>query len=104
MTMAMAAQEASFLRQLQIQMQGPAAIPSPLCIYIDSQPALDLVNNPCYHQRSKHIQAIYHFVRDTVHVEKEIEVEKIPSRQMGAHMLTKHASVVLSDITRNRWG
>ena len=55
--------------------------------------ALDLVNNPCYHQRSKHIQARYHFVRDGVHVEKEIEVEKIPSRQMGADMLTKHASV-----------
>ena len=28
-----------------------------------------------------------------MHVEKEIEVEKIPSEQMGADMLTKHASV-----------
>ena len=55
MALAMSAQEANFLRQLQIQMQGLAAIPSPICIYIDSQPALDLVNNPCYHQRSKHI-------------------------------------------------
>ena len=79
--------------QLSSPTSNPAAIPSPLCIYIDSQPALDLVNNPCYHQRSKHIQARYHFVRDRVHVEKEIEVEKIPSGQMGADMLTKHASV-----------
>ena len=74
-------------------MQGKAAIPKPICIYIDSQPALDLVNNPCYHNRSKHIQARYHFVRDRVYVEKEIEVENIPSGQMGADMLTKHASV-----------
>ena len=74
-------------------MQGPTVTPSPICIYIDSQPALDLVNNPVYHSRSKHIQARYHFVRDRVFVEKEIEVEKIPSRQMGADMMTKHASV-----------
>ena len=26
-------------------------------------------------------------------VEKEIKVERVPSRQMGADMLTKHASV-----------
>ena len=55
-------------------MLGPGAIPSPICIYIDSQPALDLVNNLFYHQRSKHIQAKYHFVTERVHVEKEIEV------------------------------
>ena len=35
----------------------------------------------------------YHFVRDRVFVEKEIEVERVPSGQMGADMLTKHASV-----------
>ena len=93
MALTMAAQEAIYLRQLQIQMQGKAAIPKLICIYIDSQPALDLVNNHCYHIRSKHIQARYHFVRDRVHVEKEIEVEKIPFGQMGADMLTKIASV-----------
>ena len=45
-----------------------------------------------YHSRSKHIQARYHFVKDKVFVEKEIEVEKIPSGQMGADMMTKNAS------------
>ena len=74
-------------------MQGPTVTPSPICIYIDSQPALDLVNNPVYHFTSKHIQARYHFVRDRVFVEKEIEVEKIPSGQMEANTMTKHASV-----------
>ena len=88
-----AAQEASYLRNLQLQMQGPSIPAVPICIYIDSQPALDLVNNPVYHSRSKHIQAKYHFVRDRVFVEKEIEVERVPSGQMGADMLTKHASV-----------
>ena len=76
-----------------MQMQGHSIPAVPICIYIDSQPALDLVNNPVYHSRSKHIQAKYHFVRDRVFVEKEIEVERVPSGQMGADMLSKHASV-----------
>ena len=74
-------------------MQGPSIPAVPICIYIDSQPTLDLVNNLVYHSRSKHIQARYHFVRDRVFVEKEIKVERVPSGQMGADMLTKHASV-----------
>ena len=40
-----------------------------------------------------HIQARYHFFKDKVHVEKEIEVEKIPLRKTGADMLTKLALV-----------
>ena len=32
-------------------------------------------------------------MRDRVFVGKEIEVERVPSGQMGADMLTKHASV-----------
>ena len=88
-----AAQEASYLRNLQIQMQGTSIPAAPICIYIDSQPVLDLVNNHVYHSRSKHIQARYHSVRDKVFVEKEIEVEKIPLGHMGAKMMTKHACV-----------
>ena len=74
-------------------MQGPSILAVPICICIDSQPPLDLVNNPVYHSRSKHIQARYHFGRDKVFVEKEIKVERVPSGQMGADMLTKHAFV-----------
>ena len=39
------------------------------------------------------ILAKYHFVRDRVHKEKEMTLEKILAGQMGADMLTKHASV-----------
>ena len=93
MALAMAGQEANFLRQLQLQMEGEAAVPSPVRVYLDSQPVLDLVNNLVYHARSKHILAKYHFVRDRVHNEKEMVLEKISAGQMGADMLTKHASV-----------
>ena len=60
---------------------------------VDSQPAIDIVNNPVYHARTKQILAKYHFVRDRVFEEKELIFEKISAGQMGADMLTKHASV-----------
>lgn len=93
MGLSMATQEASFLRQLQLQMQGAAGVPAPMRVYLDSQPALDLVNNPVYHARSKQILAKYHFVRDRVHKEKELVLIKISASQMGADMLTKNAGV-----------
>ena len=89
----MAAQEVSFLRQLQLQTQGEARVEKPFRILVDSQPALDIVHNPVYHARSKQILAKYHFVRDRVFKEKELFFEKISAGQMGADMLIKHAGV-----------
>ena len=60
---------------------------------MDSQPALDFVNNPVYHACSKQILTKYHFVRDGVHNENEMVMEKIFAGQMGADMLTKYATV-----------
>ena len=39
-----AAQEVSFLRQLQLQMQGEARVGVPVKVLVDSQPALDIVH------------------------------------------------------------
>lgn len=92
MQFASATTEASFLRQLQEQMEGTSAT-TPVRIYVDSKPALDILHNPVYHARTKQILAKYHFVRDRMAVEKEVAFEKITSGQMGADMLTKHAAV-----------
>ena len=93
MSLAMAGQEVSYLRRLQIEMKGAAAVPKPVRLFVDSQPAIDLVYNPVYHPRTKQILAKYHFIRDRVLNEKELTVEKCSEAQMGADMLTKHASV-----------
>ena len=93
MGFSMASQEVSFLRQLQLQMQGEAGVERPVRVLVDSQPALDIVHNPVYHARTKKILAKYHFVRDRVFKEKELYFEKISASQMGADMLTKNANV-----------
>ena len=42
---------------------------------------------------AEYFMAKYHFVRDRVFKEKELFFERISVGQMGADMLTKHASV-----------
>ena len=93
MGFSMASQEVSFLKQLQLQMQGEAGVERPVRVLVHSQPALDIVHNPVYHARTKQILAKYHFVRDKVFNEKVLFFEKISASQMGADMLTKHANV-----------
>ena len=88
-------QHTSHLRQLQVKIQGAAAIPRPIRVLLDSQPAIDILNNPRYHPRSKQILSRYHFVRDWVFSEKDMTVEKCSANQMGADMLTKHANVAV---------
>ena len=104
MALSMAGQEASYLRQLQMEILGTAAVPKPIRVLLDSQPAIDIVHNPVYHARSKQILAKYHFVRDRVHIEKEMSVEKCSASQMGADMLTKHASVAIVRYNRKLLG
>ena len=74
-------------------MAGTAGAPTPVRVYLDSESALDLVNNSVYHARSKQILAKYHFVRYRVHNEKEMVLLKMSACQMGADMLTKNASL-----------
>lgn len=87
----MLGQEVSFLRQLQIEMQGAIVVPKPVWVFLDGQPAINLMYHAVYHPRTKQIQAKNHFVGDILN-EHELTVEKCYAAQMGADMLKKHAS------------
>ena len=57
-------------------------------IMIDNQSAIALCKNPVFHERSKHIDVRYHYVRDCVEKGK-IEVEHVRTGEQHADILTK---------------
>jgi hypothetical protein len=60
---------------------------SPL-IYIDNLGCIQNIQNPRHHERTKHIDIRYHFVRELVE-NKSVEIQHISSEQNTADILTK---------------
>ena len=57
-------------------------------MFLDSQSAIHLCKNPIYHERTKHIDIRYHFVRDLV-ANGIVKIQKIPTEDNLADMGTK---------------
>ena len=60
----------------------------PIKIYVDNDSAINLAKNPVFHQRSKHIDIRYHFLRDQVG-KNMIKLEYCRSKDQIADILTK---------------
>ncbi len=66
-------------------------------IYCDNINSILLVNNPIYHDRTKHIEVHYHFIRkkvlakeiDLIHVSTEYQVANIFTKALGTDKLKK---------------
>ena len=54
----------------------------------DNQGSLALVKNPHLHERSKHIDICYHFIRD-LNERGKLDVAYIPTNEMPADGMTK---------------
>jgi hypothetical protein len=59
-----AACQVVWLRRLLGELTGVEACP--LALKVDNQPAITLAKNPVLHDRSKHINVKFHFIRDCV--------------------------------------
>ena len=88
--LANAVQEAKFLKQLCMDMQVSIS-EGKTVIRIDNQGAINLARNPIHHQRSKHIDIKYHFIRLEVK-EERVSLEYIPTEENIADIFTKPAS------------
>eukprot|EP00253_Pinus_taeda_P014612 PITA_14612 len=64
MAASLASCEAMWLRKMFFGLFGQAL--RPLVIYCDNQSCVNLTENPVFHDRSKHIEIKYHFIRDYV--------------------------------------
>ena len=60
----------------------------PTKVFIDNQSARQLATNSVHHQRSKHIDIKYHWIRDKV-AAQEIELVYVPTTKQRADFLTK---------------
>ena len=60
----MACCDAVWLRKLLSELFG--LVPDTIVILCDNQSGIHLTENPVFHNRSKHIDIRYHFIRDRV--------------------------------------
>lgn len=89
MALAAATQEATFLRQLFADMSGCTQVEfDSVILHVDNQSAIALVKNPVHHQRSKHIDIKYHFVRLEVQT-GILQLQYVPSEHNIADVFTK---------------
>ncbi|CAM8999623.1 unnamed protein product [Rhodiola kirilowii] len=80
-----ASKEALWLKGVLHEIEGRTYVP---IINMDSQSALCLCKDPIYHERSKHIDVRYHFIRDMVE-SKEFIIKKILGEVNPADFGTK---------------
>ena len=83
------AKEAIWLGQLFAGLQQPSTFPIPLLI--DNQSAIAIVKNPEFHDRTKHIDIRYHFLRHKVE-SGELTLDYLPTSDQPADVLTKGLS------------
>ena len=83
---AIAACQVVWLRRLLGELTGVEAHPPALMV--DNQPAIALAKNPVLHDRSKHIDVKFHFLRDCVDG-GQIVIEFVETGRQLADVLTK---------------
>lgn len=85
MALSEAAKEAIYLRNLLGELTGKLDC---VKVFNDNQSALKLSVNPMFHERTKHIDVRYHFVREVVS-NNIIKVDYLSTAEMTADILTK---------------
>jgi hypothetical protein len=80
-----AVKEAIWLRGLFSEIYGKMQV---VTVYCDSQSAIHLTKDAMYHERTKHIDVRYHFIREIL-AAGDIVVSKIGTKDNPADMLTK---------------
>ena len=63
-------------------------------VYIDNTGAEKLAKNPNNHQRTKHIDIRYHFIRQAIE-KKEVELHHVDTKENQADLLTKSTTVAI---------
>ena len=89
MSLALCVQEAIYLIKLFNDFYSQNCVP--INIGVDNQGAIQLAKNPIKHQRTKHIDVKYHFVREEI-AKDNVHLFYVPSSENIADLLTKPLS------------
>jgi hypothetical protein len=81
-----AACEAIWLQKLLVALFDQEL--EPTIIHCDNQSGIKLSENPVFHDRSKHIDIRYHFIRDCVQ-RGAVQLQYVPTDEQVADILTK---------------
>jgi hypothetical protein len=75
----------------------------PTTIHCDNKSCVKLSNNHVFHDRSKHIEIKYHYIRDMVQ-RKTIQVQYLPTNEQIANIFTKLFAKTKFEYFRERLG
>ena len=87
-SLASAVQESKFLKQLCKDIN---IVIDDVLIHADIQGTINLAKNPVKHQRSKHIDIKYHFIRSEIQA-GTVKLEYVPTEDNVADIFTKPAT------------
>ena len=80
-----------------------AEIALPVKIYSDSKSAIQLAANPVYHERTKHIEVDFHFIREKLQ-QRLIDISYIPTQNPPDDVLTKGLNRVQHELLLSKLG
>ena len=89
MAIAEACRESVWLKGLFAELCGDDSC---ITLFCDSQSAIYLTKDQMFHERTKHIDIKYHYVRDVI-AQGKLKVSKISTHDNPADMLTKPVPV-----------
>ncbi|GJU97084.1 hypothetical protein Tco_1326355 [Tanacetum coccineum] len=84
-------------RELKNEQYGPTEIK------VDNKSAIELVRNPVHHERSKHIDVRFHFIRKQIR-NKEVQLNHVMSRDQAADIFTKALPAELFNLCKQKMG
>ncbi|KAD5318058.1 hypothetical protein E3N88_18004 [Mikania micrantha] len=87
--MAATACQAIWLKGLLEEITGQSV--KAITLHVDNKSAIQLMKNPVFHGRSKHIDTRYHFIRECVE-EELVKIEHVSGEKQKADILTKALS------------
>jgi hypothetical protein len=73
------------------------------CIFCDNQSCIKLSENPVFHDKSKHVEIKYHYIRDLVQ-KGVVKLQYIGTDEQIADVLTKPLSKVKFEYFRDKLG